>query len=94
MQSLRHDYPAFFAAGAMQDRVARARMRHQIGRATGFDPETGRKYREQKKETKRWRPKSGAAKTEKGRKAQETKVGFGARGKKRKKGDGSGDDCP
>ena len=92
MQSLRHDYPAFFAPGAMHDRIERARLRHHIGRETGFDPLTGRRYREQKKETKRWRPPSGAAKTEKGRKAQETKVGFGARGKKRKKGDGSGDD--
>ena len=91
MQSLRHDYPAFFAPGAMHDRIERARLRHHIGRETGFDPLTGRRYREQKKETKRWRPPSGAAKTEKGRKAQETKVGFGARGKKRKKGDGSGD---
>ena len=48
---------------------------------------TGRKYREAKQD-KPWYPKSGAAKTKKGRAAQETKVGFGGPKRRRQKFEG------
>ena len=79
----------------MRSREERLHMKHEIGIATGIDPDTGRKYRPPQKQ-KRWFPKSGAAGTEKGREAQESLVGFGGPKKKRKKRDGSpgGDDDP
>ena len=80
---LRRLYPEFFERETMMEREERLRWIHEIGRATGINPVTGRKYREQEQE-KKWYPKSGAARTEKGRAAQETKVGFGAPKKKRK----------
>ena len=91
---LRSIYPEFYRQGAMQSREDWLRLKHKIGRKTGIDPETGRKYREAEPETK-WYPPSGAAPTEKGRKAQEAKVGFGAPERKRKKPEpGGGDDQP
>ena len=91
---LRSIYPEFYRQGAMQSREDWLRLKHKIGRKTGIDPETGRKYREAEPETK-WYPPSGAAPTEKGRKAQEAKVGFGAPKLKRKKPEpGGGDDQP
>ena len=66
----------------MQSREDWLRLKHKIGRKTGIDPETGRKYREPEPET-RWFPPSGAAPTKKGRKKQEAKVGFGGPKKKR-----------
>ena len=80
---LRRLYPAFFERERMRAREERRHWIHEIGRATGINPVTGRKYREQEQE-KKWYPKSGAARTAKGRAAQETKVGFGAPKKKRK----------
>ena len=70
-------------------------MKHEIGIATGIDPDTGRKYRPPQKQ-KKWYPPSGAAGTAKGREKQESLVGFGGPKKKRKKRDGSpgGDDDP
>ena len=73
---LRGVYPEFFARERMMEREEKLRWIHEIGRATGFDPRTGRRYREPKQD-KPWYPKSGAAKTKKGRAAQETKVGCG-----------------
>ena len=87
-------FPDFYRPGAMRDREERLRWKHHIGRKTGIDPETGRKYREAEPETT-WYPPSGAAPTETGRTAQEVKVGFGAPKKKRKKPEpGGGDDQP
>ena len=92
---LRSIYPEFYRQGAMQSREDWLRLKHKIGRKTGIDPETGRKYREPKAET-RWYPPSGAAPTKKGRKKQEAKVGFGGPKKKRKKpgGESGGDEPP
>ena len=79
----------------MRSREERLHMKHEIGIATGIDPDTGRKYRPPQKQ-KKWYPPSGAAGTAKGREKQEALVGFGEPKKKRKKRDGSpgGDDDP
>ena len=66
-------FPDFYRPGAMQSREDWLRLKHKIGRDTGIDPETGRKYREPKVET-RWYPPSGAAPTESGRTEQEVTV--------------------
>ena len=79
-------YPEFFARERMMEREEKLRWVHKIGRATGLDPLTGQKYREAKQD-KPWYPKSGAAKTKKGRAAQETKVGFGQRRRQKFEGD-------
>ena len=84
---LRGLYPEFFARERMMEREEKLRWIHKIGRATGLDPVTGRKYREAKQDTP-WYPKSGAAKTKKGRAAQETKVGFGGPKRRRQKFEG------
>ena len=41
-------YPEFFARERMMEREEKLRWIHKIGRATGLDPVTGRKYREAK----------------------------------------------
>ena len=79
---LRGLYPEFFERERMMEREEKL-----IGRATGLDPVTGRKYREAKQDEP-WYPKSGAAKTKKGRAAQETKVGFGGPKRRRQKFEG------
>ena len=55
---LRGVYPEFFARERMMEREEKLRWIHEIGRATGLNPVTGRKYREAKQERK-WYPKSG-----------------------------------
>ena len=92
---LRKRFPDFYRPNVMRSRAQKLHMIHEIGIATGFNPETGRRYRPPQKQ-KRWYPKSGAAGTEKGREKQESLVGFGEPKKKRKKRDGSpgGDDDP
>ena len=95
MQYLRNRYPDFYRPNVMRSRAQRLHRIHEIGRLTGFNPETGRKYQPPKKQ-ERWFPKSGEASTAKGREAQDAMVGFGSPKKKRKKRDGSpgGDDDP
>ena len=46
IEHLKAIYPDFYRRGAMRDREERLQWKHKIGRATGIDPETGRKYRE------------------------------------------------
>ena len=53
-------YPEYFTRGAMQSRENKLRLKHRIGRETGFDPDTGQPYREPKAET-RCPPERGGA---------------------------------
>ena len=80
---LRGLYPDFFERENMMAREEKLHLIHEIGIQTGFNPVTGRKYRGLQPD-KPWYPKSGAARTAKGRAAQEKKVGFGGPKKKRK----------
>ena len=75
---LRGLYPDFFERENMMAREEKLHLIHEIGIQTGFNPVTGRKYRGLQPD-KPWYPKSGAARTAKGRAAQEKKVGFGRR---------------